>query len=546
MFNSKIIFEGSKNRKFWAYALLSMLPPWIPILFFLTNNFFETGNKIFLLGIIFSLAELIFYIISLLFLRDKSKAFAISQIIFILILLHKPYCHLLYFCNIRSGITVSSVIIFSCVFILIVRKIKIISCKCIEDFVFIWSILVLLLFLFNMVNFFLFLIPNLRFVKKHYEYHASKCLPHPNIYWIHCDGMLSFDAIEKYYQESQTEFKHFLERHGFAIYKSAFFEGAHSTRCAFTALTCPKFYDEYLKGKLETLEKASDFSKNLKYYDSTLAYRRLCENELYLSFEKKGYTLFQVYDSNNAFFSRMTANDFLLRYRKYSLNGKGQFQANGIVAFLSMYFDYVSVRIIGYLMQIPDEMLPGYHKTFKQMPYKNSLFQNDYFQGRIPFVYKLNLISKIQSPRLVMIYEMGAHCPFIYDKNGNATTDSSDHLVTLNPFHYLPQHIFITKMIRLYIQMILSFDPDAIIIVQGDHGIHCCSEESIKAAFGNQSSAIELWNSVVSAVRIPAKYRNGNESVMNVTPLNISRYLINSFVGPNNCKYIEKEEKNVY
>ena len=52
----------------------------------------------------------------------------------------------------------------------------------------------------------------------------------------------------------------------------------------------------------------------------------------------------------------------------------------------------------------------------------------------------------------------------------------------------------------------------------------------------------DLWNQVFSAVRVPPRFRNGTEAYMAQSPLNIVRYLINSFVGEGNCSYITPEQ----
>ena len=88
--------------------------------------------------------------------------------------------------------------------------------------------------------------------------------------------------------------------------------------------------------------------------------------------------------------------------------------------------------------------------------------------------------------------------------------------------------------------MILEVDPDAVIVIQADHGLHGNTEEDFKKAFGPDADPIELWNSTMSAIRVPEKFRTGEEHYAMENPLNISRYLVNSFVG-RNYDYLEGE-----
>ena len=80
---------------------------------------------------------------------------------------------------------------------------------------------------------------------------------------------------------------------------------------------------------------------------------------------------------------------------------------------------------------------------------------------------------------------------------------------------------------------IKSIDEDAVIVVQGDHGIHTIADKDIANYFNVSEEGIqEIRNSTISAIYVPKKYKNGDESFLS-NPLNISRYLINNFVGEN-------------
>ncbi|MBQ4419010.1 MAG: hypothetical protein II870_05175, partial [Synergistaceae bacterium] len=107
--------------------------------------------------------------------------------------------------------------------------------------------------------------------------------------------------------------------------------------------------------------------------------------------------------------------------------------------------------------------------------------------------------------------------------------------------NYHAQHVWSGKVLINMIDLILAKDPDAVIIIQSDHGLHGNNEQEFKAAFPdkfNSNTAKELWNSTMSAIRVPDKFKTGEEHYALNNPLNITRYLVNNFVGANNYEYL--------
>lgn len=133
------------------------------------------------------------------------------------------------------------------------------------------------------------------------------------------------------------------------------------------------------------------------------------------------------------------------------------------------------------------------------------------------------------APRLTVIHDFTAHFPFYYNENG----EISQGLKNMDLPDYYPQHMYCAKVLLNMIDMILEADPDAVIVIQADHGLHGNVEEDFKAAFGEDADTLELWNSTMSTIRVPEMYRTGEEHYATENPLNISRYLVNSFVGKN-------------
>jgi hypothetical protein len=132
-------------------------------------------------------------------------------------------------------------------------------------------------------------------------------------------------------------------------------------------------------------------------------------------------------------------------------------------------------------------------------------------------------------PRLTIIHDGTAHCPFTRNEDGLLQARSEE--TGLDPSNYPPQHRYAAKIVLAYTAFILEHDPDAVIVIQADHGLH--NEENRKALLkqgGSEEDARVMQNQVMSAVRIPEIWGGLWEPL---DPLDISRVLINRYVGQN-------------
>jgi hypothetical protein len=81
------------------------------------------------------------------------------------------------------------------------------------------------------------------------------------------------------------------------------------------------------------------------------------------------------------------------------------------------------------------------------------------------------------------------------------------------------------------IDIILDNNPDAVIVLQSDHGFHAPFTQAAIMELGHDLETIAvLQRTVLSAVRIPEVY--GGQSAP-IAPKNIARELVNRFVGEN-------------
>ncbi|MDR0525653.1 MAG: hypothetical protein LBG90_07270 [Spirochaetaceae bacterium] len=136
-------------------------------------------------------------------------------------------------------------------------------------------------------------------------------------------------------------------------------------------------------------------------------------------------------------------------------------------------------------------------------------------------------IAAESSPQLVILYDLTAHASFAFNEDGSFNTGAD----LLLPQFYPGTHRYAAKKILGYIDAILSWDRNAVIVVEADHGLHVEKTRQAFLAEGKTDDDIRLaQNQTLSAVRIPKEW-GGLESPLD--PLNISRELVNRYVGKN-------------
>lgn len=366
--------------------------------------------------------------------------------------------------------------------------------------------------------------------------------PSPNVYWFLCDGMLGFDAMEQYFGDDQKQLTEELTRRGFGINRNATFEAGHWTRIAIPALMCPDYYDAYLSDLLKSNEKAVGMRDRTDLgLDNAREY-----NETISAFRLKGYTT-TVISINGPYFYPTT--DFFYYIDARFQSPQDYVTVPKLVANIQHENEpYDDARLYAYqLGEIFLGGIPGllYDKLFPSSNMVEKALETDFSgasdillggnYGKINTALVISLYDAIHSPavaspKLVMIHDFLGHFPFDMDENGNLVENADDIA------SYAGQHTYAGKVLINMIDLILEADPDAVIVLQADHGLHTMTSEQITDAFGSDA-VLDIWNSVFSAVRIPEKFQHGDEQALLSNPLNISRYIVNHFVG-NNYSYL--------
>ncbi len=361
----------------------------------------------------------------------------------------------------------------------------------------------------------------------------------PNIYWIHCDGMLGFDTIERYSGDAQTEAYDTLTELGFYVNRSAWLEATHSTTVAVPSLMCPAFYDEYLAEFLEGGDEGVTYLTENKASYMSLLTEAVENNELTASLFSKDYNIsivaegtFYYYFPDSYYVSRVY-NDYGLFTREVQLQTVFDdiFDQTQIVDFCGAIsqplaaavdrltaVDIETVEMTG--EKLTDEELADILET------ENISARENYCRN---FDYVYDVMTSSDEPYFVLYVFPYDHQPFVADENGDALTENTGNTTE----NYYRTHAYNMRVLVNLVSMIRENDPAAVIVLQADHGTHMLSAEQLTAETGSADAAADFWNQVMSAVYVPEKYRSDGYEEILANPLNISRYLVNTFVGPN-------------
>lgn len=414
------------------------------------------------------------------------------------------------------------------------------------------------------------------------EFKVDPNLPKPNIYWLHMDGMMGFDAVERYFNDSQTELKNDLVQRGFVINKSARLNAGY-TQIAVPAITSPVFYDSYLAGEFARVAQLT---------------RTPRENSLNLSMTEKGFSLYEdIYPKTEILKAFSDAgyinvgNGSIIPASKnldIQINGdeviidldiyrEKYIKFNKIVDFINLITDASALSVIKTKIDeilgkrkpaTITQLLPAYQETVDKYVTvysdSDSMFLGGRSLGMADKVRAMKYTASIQSPHFVYFNNLMAHCynlynsvigdvvydiyigrAFIFDENGNLYKVKLDDPNDVNL--YLPQHKYTVKQMLAQVDTIIENDPEAVIILQSDHGIHGIGNGAdyfdSKFMFERGYSLEDQLNlnlSVMSAVRIPPQYGKLSQPL---DPLDIARYLVNNFVGKGNYDYLYYTEE---
>jgi hypothetical protein len=404
-------------------------------------------------------------------------------------------------------------------------------------------------------------------------FNIDPSLPHPNVYWLHMDGMMGFDAVERYFNDPQTALKNDLAWRGFVINKGARLEAGY-TYIAIPAMTSPVFYDSYLAAEFA---RVAQLTRNPR------------QNSLSMSMTERGFSLDVIYPQIEILKALSDAGYINIGNRRITASKNVDIQINGhevindlgsfrekdikfnkIVDFINLITDAGALSVVKSKIDeilekkrpaVNTQPIPSYQETVDKYVTGSD---SDNYMAEV--VKAMKYAASIQTPHFVYFTNGTTHCnnltnsyeiggvtydvpigrTFILDENGNVYKKRLDDP---NDVHlYLPQHKYTVKQMIAQIYTMIENDPDAVIILQGDHGIHGIGNGAdyfdSKFMFERGYSLEDQLNlnlHVISAVRIPPQYGKLSQPL---DPLDIARYLVNNFVGKGNYDYLYYTEED--
>jgi len=358
------------------------------------------------------------------------------------------------------------------------------------------SVAIICMFIFNLV-------PGIHDVIRRHgrynikrEFNVDNKTPSPNIFWLHMDGMMSFATVESFFGICQNHNRVELEKRGFLMYEDGRLVSGQ-TSVALATLLSPALYDSY-------------FSEILKYTDFRLR-------------QPDTPVQWTVIDVN-----QRLRQDALCLYRDF-------------LPYLELFYAFATA---GYEVSLPD-----YIRDYGVFSYGTNDFIDRYHASELPDL--LNRATPLSLPVVINQYPVVSHnlpnlyrqkyscSPLFYFRHCSRASTGSWQFhdpqnlgfdvtrIDLYPFAH--QHAF-ENMIET-IDSIREEYPYAVFVLQSDHGPHFPDTRQHLLEEGYSiDKTLELLFSVFSAVSIPIQYGGLNEPL---DPRNISRVLVNRFVGQN-------------
>lgn len=398
------------------------------------------------------------------------------------------------------------------------------------------------------------------------DFIVDDSLPHPNIYWFHLDSTMSFENVLRYFNDPQTELVQELTSKGFVINDSAYVPaGAAGTGYAVPSLLSPNVYDAYFRtlfDRVFMLPRDSVIDKritqsinymNVEIGGVNTITETMKNPELYTAFSKIGYLPITVatpdagfrlfspiyrfyeydhgipepakYTDSNVSGIDLEFNNFLKLITDSSM--LSAFNIKSMSSNISSDKDSVFVETPEYAEQVSQYNAPFYGT------YGERLFA-------MHFQQLYDIISYKDTPKIVYFESLIQHAPYGYDENGKVIVSEKDYPPSSLNVYSMPlayeNHKFIIKIVLQWVKMIIDNEPDAIIILQADHGPHLYEESIWMLSNGYTTKQTNgLAYGTFSAIRIPEKY-GGLDKPLN--PMNITRELVNRYVGAGNYELL--------
>jgi len=372
------------------------------------------------------------------------------------------------------------------------------------------------------------------------EFNVDSSLPSPDVYWFHMDGMISLNAVEYYFDTSQSETRERLLELGFVVNENAKL-GAGGTVFGVSALLSPDFYDSYLHGifrwDLLRQDGRQEIHREMIEGDGiSFATEVAPYHELFHAFLQAGYTATMI--------ARFSPNIFTPINQFYRLGGGSEYLDNYLFTILDQNLERNILLDALDLIELLVMMTPTPGRI-------TTLISNerDFKWQAVPA--RVNEIDRLTDTTLNLRHERRLYQALIDHLETSQTELPTISYITLMFTHannwgwqiggeqgyesridlYPLAYEYALYIMFNMVDKILERNPDAIIVIQADHGMHIlCTQQALLEAGLAREEVLRLYNSTISAIRIPEQY-GGLDAPLD--PLNITRELVNRFVGEN-------------
>lgn len=404
-------------------------------------------------------------------------------------------------------------------------------------------------------------VTSMRFVLSHKteysiktQYTVDNTTELPNVYFFFMDGAMGLDVFDKYYENGTSEFRFKMTEDGFIVNGAATLDAKHSTSIVMPMIFCPSFYDEFLE---QALKDKQDMDRDtfMATYSRELNEAH-CNNELILALRSKGYDSYVITGQYRPFLPMHTDRFYLVNHHisdtagtifsltekdtPYSIEANFNPAETSGMAMLNVMSliipDFLAERIAARLTK--DEQTE-FFESFRSVPSTLSaeeisrLFAGNeiaiqYYNG---LAQSLNETIHFAGPKFVLIHNFMLHLPYGIQNADYVRGPWPEGETDLPDFeeHYL----YVLNVLEQMTKLVIENDPNAVIVVLGDHGIHGeWYETAIAERFGYR--AIEQFqDSVLYGMYIPEGLEIEEKTFALTDPRNITRWLVNHFVGSN-------------
>jgi len=382
------------------------------------------------------------------------------------------------------------------------------------------------------------------------EFVIDKSLPSPDVYWFHVDGMIGFDAAAKHFGDNQEDIKFELQKRGFVINESAELNIGYSD-IAIPALISPAFYDSYLEplltefNHLWQLPRKDEIERVLRRDRINIHDDIMPNQELFNAFLTKDYSYVSFWhgDANTATYYYTTAPDLVTRTgversREFYLQVE-DFKAL-LLSTTPLLHPFFASRIEEYVYneQTASEIYFNMISHHEDVVKRKLIIDNPDLSiyGQEYNFYRCIYDSlRLPSPKLYFIELNWAHEPFdklywLHESFDNLYEKGQAENIFDADTYYMELHRYTIQVFLNAVDLILEHTPDAVIVIQADHGIECRAQLYMLDNNYPEEKVWDLFVSTISAVRIPEEFGRLDEPL---EPLDITKFLINSFVGKN-------------